>query len=279
MSNNPGFDILKEAFKKFASKYDGADLAGRGVRIAAAGGKALVDSAQQEFPKAFINQVAKDIYNLLTSQEVADGISTSVRSFDEEKVKEIVDQLVASLKDPETSLKIAKHLKTLLDKTSGVDLESQIDGLLDMADIPMNGKMIFLAVFGQIKPIIDEMKNASDEEVAAKLAELADMIPSDAIAAQVANLTREVTPERVSKQAHDFVGQFPSPQAIADIVHGVGDAASKNLDRITKVATASEVPAILQDFLKNAGDLISNTVEKDKAAKKTFDKKGDSFKL
>jgi uncharacterized membrane protein YheB (UPF0754 family) len=277
--SNPGFDILKEAFKKFASKYDGEDMAGRGVRIAATGGKAIVDSALQEFPKTFINQIAKDLYSLLTSQEVADGVSTAVRAFDEEKVKEIVDQLVSGLKDPETSLKIAKQLKTLLDKTGGVDLESQIDGILDMANIDMGGKLILQAVLGQIKPILDEMKNASDEEVAAKLGELADMIPSDMIAAQVANLTREVTPERVSKEANDLVGKLPSPQAIADIVHGVGAEASQKLDLISKVNSPADASALLQEFVKNAGDIVTGTVEKDKAAKKTFKKDGKSFDL
>jgi vacuolar-type H+-ATPase subunit E/Vma4 len=277
--SNPGFDILKEAFKKFASKYDGADMAGKGLRIAAAGGKAVVDSTLQEFPKTFINQVAKDIYSLLTSQEVADGISASVRAFDEEKVKEIVDGLVSGLKDPETSLKIAKQLKSLLDKTGGIDLGSQIEGILDMAGLEMGQKMILQAVLGQIVPIIEEMKNASEEDVAAKLAELADMIPSDMIAAQVANLTREVTPERVSKEANDIVGKLPSPQAIADIVHGVGAEASKQLDLLAKASSAADAKTLLQEFIQNAGEIVTNTVEKDKAAKKTFKKDGKSFDL
>jgi uncharacterized membrane protein YheB (UPF0754 family) len=279
MSNNPGFDILKEAFKKFASKYDGADLAARGVRIAATGGKAIVDSTLNEFPKTFVNQAAKDIYALLTSQEIADGVSASVRAFDEEKVKEIIDGIVSQMKDPETALKIAKQVKNLLDKAPVGDLEAQIDGLLSMNDVPMANRMIFMAVFSQIKPILEDMKNSSDEEVANKLMELADMIPSDAIAAQVANLTREVTPEKVSKQAHDLVGKFPSSQTVADIIHGVGNLASEKLDSLSKVASASEAPAILKDLLSNAGDIVKDAVAKDKAAKKTFDKKGGKFDL
>lgn len=279
MSNNPGFDILKEAFKKFAAKYDGADLAAKGVRIAAAGGKAVVDGALKEFPKTFVNTAAKDIYALLTSQEVADGVSASVRAFDEEKVKEMLDGVISQLKDPDTALKIAKQVKASLDKLPTDDLEAQIDGLLSMNNVPMQNRMIFQAIFSQIKPILEDMKNSSDEEVAAKLSELADMIPSDAIAAQVANLTREVTPEKVSKQAHDLVGKFPSPQTVADIVHGVGNLASQKLEDISKVAAADDAKAILKDLLSNAKDIVSDAVAKDKAAKKTFDKKGGSFDL
>lgn len=282
MSNNPGFDILKEAFKKFAAKYANEDMAGKGVRIAAAGAKAVVDSAKQEFPKSFVNQVAKDLYALLTSQEVADGVSASVRAFDEEKVKDLVDGLVSKLKDPAVSIKIAQQFKQLLKQSeaAGVDITDQIEGLLDQADLPMGQKLIAQALLAQVKPILDEMKDASDEEVAAKLGELADMIPSDMIAAQVGQLTRGVTPEAVSGQAHDLVGKLPSPQTVADIAHDVADEASKTFDQISKSGNVADAKELMSQFVKAANDVVKNAVAKDKAAKKTFNnKKGGSFDL
>ena len=92
--DHPGFDILKEVFNKFAEKYAGDDLSGRVVRSLAAGGQAAVDKGLQEFPQTYIKQVAQDFYAMVTSQETADGISTAVRSYDEEKVKISLELLV-----------------------------------------------------------------------------------------------------------------------------------------------------------------------------------------
>lgn len=277
MEDNQGFKFLKEAFAKFAGKYSGADVAGRAVRSVAAGGKAAVDRGLQEFPKAFVNQLAKDVYGLLTSQELADGISATVRSLDEEKAKELVDGIVNNMKDRDTALNVAKKIKDALAKYSAADLTDQIDGLMDLGNVPMQGRFVLQVLLGQIKPVLDGMKNNTEEEIADKIMALADNIPSDMIAQQVANITKDVTPERVSKQANDLVGKLPSPQAISDIVHGVGTAASEHLDRIANVAAPDEVPSILRELGAAANDIVSETISKDNAAKKSFPKKGGKF--
>jgi uncharacterized membrane protein YheB (UPF0754 family) len=280
MEDNPGFRFLKQAFDKFAAKYSADEISGRVVRSVAAGGKAVVEQGMQEFPKTFVKQMTSDLYALLASQDTADGISTMVRSFDEEKVKEMVDTFAASLKDRETALKLAKQIKEALKQASATDIEAQIDGMLSMGNVPLEMRMLFMAFFGQLKPAIDSMKHDNEEEIADKISELADNIPSDMIAAQVAAMTREVTPESVSKQAHDIVGRMPSPQAVADILHGVGGAASQHLDRLSKVLSPSEIPGILSDFAQNAADIVSDTIAQDNTAKKTFNKnKGQDFDL
>lgn len=207
--DNPGFRILREAFQHFADKHGDADITGRLVRSLAAGGKAAVDKAQEEFPKTFVKQVVGDFYALLSSQEVADGISSTVRNLDEEKVKDLVDRVISQLKEDETALKVAKGLKDALQKTSTDDLENALDAAL--SNRGLGERMIAKAFFEQARPIIDEMRDASEEDIAEKIKELADTIPSDAIAQQVAALTREVTPERVSQQAHKFVASCRPP--------------------------------------------------------------------
>jgi vacuolar-type H+-ATPase subunit E/Vma4 len=269
---HPGFNLLKEAFKKFADKHADADLTGRVVRSLAAGGEAAVKKATQEFPKEFVKGVVSDFYALLSSQEVADGVSMTVRSFDEEKVKDLIDNVVDSLKQDETALKVAKSLKDALSKTSTEDIENSLDAALSSRSL--GERMIFKAFFEQAKPHIDEMRNASEEEIAEKIKELADTIPSDAVAAQVAALTREITPERVSKQAHDFVGKLPSPAAIADILDGVGKSAADKFGQISKSGDLSNAGSLLDQFVSEARDLVDRTLANDNTQKRTFKRKG-----
>jgi hypothetical protein len=275
--DNYGLEILKAAFNKLAEKYDVKDMAARALRSVAAGGKEAVKRGMQEFPKAFVQQVAKDLYDLISSQETADGISAVVRSFDEEKVKTIVDGLVSQLKDHDTALKLASQIKKLMGKTSGDDIETQLDAFMSMNNISPMGRMLFSAFFGQIKPILDDMKDASDEEVAEKIMELADAIPGDMIAAQVGQITSQITPERVSKQAHDILGKLPSPQTIADITHAVGDSAAKHFDEASKINDPAELTDIAKDFAQEAADVVSKKGQEDLNAKKTFKKGPGKF--
>lgn len=266
--NNPGFDLLREAFKKFAENHGSEDLTGRLVRSLAAGGKAAVEKATQEFPKTFIKEVVGDFYSTLSSQDVADGISMSVMNFDEEKIKEVLDSAVETLKTEETSLKVAKSLKDTLQKASTDDIENQIDGL--MSGRSPAERMIFKAFFSQARPVIDEMRDAPVEEIAEKLRELADTIPTDAIASQVGALTREVTPERVSKQAHDFVGKLPSPAAVTDMVHGISTIAADKFGRVANGGSLNDARNALAEFAIESKQLVDATLSNDNAAKKTF---------
>ncbi|MDE1151849.1 MAG: hypothetical protein PW788_04855 [Micavibrio sp.] len=275
---NPGFDLLKEAFKKFAQKHDGEDLGNRLVRSVAAGGEAAVNKGLTEFPKAFVKTVAQDFFNMVTSQEVADGVSLSARSFDEEKVKETLDTLVAKLQEPETSLKVAKQIKDVLSKASTDDLENSIEALMDGR--PMGEQMIFKMFFAQAKPLIDGMRDASEEEIAEQVRDLAATIPTDAIASQVAALTKEVTPERVSKQAHDLVGKLPSPGAVSEILHGVAGLASKKLGDISNSPNASlDAKNLLGEFVAEAQAVVKEKIANDDQNKKTFKKGGQDFSL
>ncbi len=277
MEKNPGFKHLKKAFEKFAAKHSADDITVRLIRSAGAGSKATVDQAMQEFPKKFVNQTAKDIYSLLTSQEVADGISIEVRSFDEAKIKSMIDSAVDAMKDRDTMLKFVRQIKQSIDRVPGGDLTTQLEGLASL--IP-GGNMIGPFIGILIKPIINDIQNGNEDDAVDQIMALADQIPGDMLAEKAANFTQQVTPERVSKGMHGIVGKLPSPKAVADILHGVGEAASKNMERVTKITSAAEVPAILKDLTQDAANAIRNTAANDKAAKKTFtNKKSGSFDL
>jgi len=321
MEDNQNFKFLQEAFKnafkKFAAKYRQEDLTGRVVRAVATGGKAAVDRSLQEFPKTFISQIAKDFYGLLTSQEIADGISANVRYFDEEKIHDMLSSALAPLKDSTASVEMVRQIKLamsdpetaiaqmeelmetrspmeqmifkmLLEKIkpqmeqiksmSFNDFVDQIEGMVSMIPVPGVADIASL-FFLQIRPILDGMKNGTDEEIAQNISELADMIPIDMISVLIANYTRSVTPESVSKKVNDRVGNLPSPQAVSDIVHGVADVVSQHLDRVSKIDEVAEIAAIMDGFAQNALDVVSETIRKDNIAKKTFIKKSGRFDI
>lgn len=276
MEENPGYKLLKEIFDKFAAKYSAEDMTARALRSAAAGSKAAVDRAMQEFPKSFINQMAKDIYGVLTSQELADAVSMEVRSFDEAKVKGLIDGAIDVMKDPVTARKIARQIKQALDKAPpGVDIAAQIQG---MAGFLPGGELVGPILGILITPIIEDIKNGSEEDAAEKIMELADQIPGDVMVEAVTGFTQQVTPERVSRSMHDVVGKMPSPGAVAGIVHGIGGAASKHMERMTDIHAAAEIPSILQDFARDAKAAVSDTIANDNASKKKFRKKGPGKK-
>jgi len=278
-NNNNEFNSIRDAFTKFAAKLNDAHIVERVVRTVATGGKAAVDQGLQEFPPAFVSQVAQDVYGLITSQEIANGISSTVRSLDEEKVKDALDALVNRIKDPEVALDIAEKVKMLLDKSSSIDIQGQMDGLLDMVNVPQNARFIVSIFLSQAGPVLDSMRNDSVEEIAAKITGFADLIPSDVIAEQVAGFTRQVTPEKISKETNALVGKLPSPKAVADIAHGIGHSVSEHLDSVAKISDVSEVRGILADLAQDVQKVVGDTISNDNVAKKNLPKTGGKFDL
>lgn len=275
---HPGLDLLKEAFKKFADKHLNDDTAARATRAVAAGGQAAVDKGLKEFDKSYVKGLATDFFATLTSQEVADGVSLSIRSFDEEKVKEKLDQWMLKLQEPEVSLKLAKQIKEILAKTSTEQIEQGLDQAL--ASRSDGEQMIVKALFEQFKPMLDGMRNGTVEEVAEQVRDIAATIPTDAIAMQVAALTREVTPERVSKQAHDLVGQLPSPKAVSEIAHGLGSLASEKLGKLaTSKDVKNDAKTLASEFVTEAQSVVKEKIANDNDSKRNFKKGGQDFSL
>lgn len=262
LNKHPGLNLLKEAFKKFADKYGNTELGNKVTRSVAAGAQATVNHGLKEFPKSYIKDAVNDFIGVLTSQEVADGISQSVRAFDEEKVKEKLDQLMAKLQEPEVSLKVAAQIKRVLDKNSTESIEKNLDQAL--ATRSDGEQMIVKALFEQFKPMIDTMRDSSVDEVAEQVRDLAATVPTDAIAMQAAALTREITPERVSEQAQALAAKLPNGKQVSDIVHGLGTLASEKLGDLSKSANvAADAKTAIADFVTEAQNVVKAKLAND----------------
>jgi hypothetical protein len=260
-----GLRKIAEAFKAFSQQHLNEDAAMRAVRSAAAGGRAAVVRAKQEFPKDWVEKTAEGVYQVLAGEAVSDGLSQTVRSFDEEKVKGMLDHFITRMKNDDTALKMARTIKYALDKAPDGKLDDVFDQLT-MGRDPRE-QMMFRMVLGMLKPRIEEIRNSSEQEIAEKIKALADTIPTEAIALQVAALTREVTPERVQDKADEAVHKLPRPTAVADIAHGVGDAAIKSLGDASKARSLSDVRSIITDFKDSARNIVEQCVANDNATK------------
>jgi hypothetical protein len=267
-----GFDFLRDAFKNFANNFDAQDIAARAARSIGAGGKALVDRGLEEFPADFIKGIVEDAYALVTSQDVAEGISMNVRSLDEEKIQQVLDLALAKVQEGDNALKLAKVVKQVLAQTTNNDIEGAIEQLIPQDRFAE--RMIVKAFLMQASPVLDELRGMEEAELAEKLVELAGTIPTDFIAQQVGALTREITPERIAAQTHAAVGRLPSGKAIGDIVHNVGKSASKHFEAASKARSAQDAAKALGNFADEAQTIVSSTIANDQAAKKKFDKKG-----
>jgi hypothetical protein len=272
MAQFPGLDLIKAAFKKFADKHDTEDLALRVVRSGAAGVKATADKLQVEFPQPFVKAIAADFYSMIASQDVADGISMAVRSFDEEKVSDILSGIVDQLKDQKTSEELAQKLKEALQKVPMDDIEANLGALMGGRS-PIE-QMMFQAVFNsQIRPQLEDIRDGSIAEGAERIREMADMIPTDDIAAQVGNLTRNITPEVVGKQTHNLVGKLPSPNAVANIAQGVAEKVSETFNNVSNAKSLENAKDLVAGLAADVGGVIESALNTDAGSKKTFGKK------
>ncbi|MDD9901031.1 MAG: hypothetical protein OXT65_08645 [Alphaproteobacteria bacterium] len=267
-----GIDLIREKFKELADRYNPQDLKEKGVRAIATGGKATVDKGLEEAPQQSISNFIDDLYGTLTSQEVTDGLSINAQAFDEGEIKNFLDNAVERLKTPEVSEKLAKQLKDALQKISNDDLYGAMEQAVEKQD--PGKQMIARIFFQQAAPYLDQIRSGDPANTAEVLRELADNLPTDAIAEQAGALTREITPERVAKQMHDIVGKLPSPQAVAGIVHGIGKAASDTFGQIANDGNAFSARQALSGFQIAAAEIVQEKLAEDRQNKTTFNKKG-----
>lgn len=274
----PGFEFLKDAFNKFAAQHSGEDMKNSLLRSVAAGGKAAVDKALTEFPQDNIKAIVSDLYKTIASQDVADGISLAIRSVDAEKIQSALDAAVESLNDDKTALNVAKIVKQLAEKLDGETKDAIIGKLTEGR--PFQEAMMIELIANQVTVMLDDIRSASDEEVVALVRQLAQSIPTPAIAAQLGAMTDSVTPDVVKAKVDDAVKSLPSADAIASIAHEVGGIASKHLDVASKAATSADIASAFNALVSDAAAAVEKTIANDNADKKTNPrKKGGKFDL
>lgn len=268
----PDFSFLKGVFDKFAKGRDLQDLSLRAARSLAAGGKAISDHARQEFPQELVRDVTADIYAALTGQEMSDGLSRNIRALDEQTIRNFLDTELEKLKTEERAREAAVAVKWFLQKNSAADIEGYVDKLISGRNFAE--RLLYKTLFNRIIPLVNDMRDGSVAEVTQKIQLLADTMPTDVIARLAAALTREATPECVSKQMADAVQKMPSPQIMAEMAHDVAAVTSSILGRAAGAATQDDLAQALRDLADAAVDIKDQAMVKDKAVKKAIPRNG-----
>jgi len=276
--DNSGFEFLKQAFKQVADKYDPKDLGKKASRILAGGAKAAIETAKVEFPKDAIEEAIGDVYGLVSSPEIANGISMAVQSLDFDDLSEVIENAKAQMSDDQVIQPMAKTFKDL-SKQGGADallslLQDKVNQLPDVAQFMAQG------VVNEIESMVSSFEDMEEEDIAEVLKNAIESIPSDAVAQMVFMATQNLTPERITATVQQMTGNLPSGKVLADTLHGVGDAAIKQLDRVGD--DKATTPASVQEFSADVAQVVATAKANDN--KDTFRKKGNgnggtNFKL
>ncbi len=119
--------------------------------------------------------------------------------------------------------------------------------------------MIAQIVLAQLAPKLDELKNASVDDVAAQIRTGASKLSSEAVALQITALVQNA-PSMMPQQSFDVTGKLPAPQTVAEAMQEVGKAASNALDNAAKGATFAETVSALKQFAANANDAVTRVL-------------------
>lgn len=280
----PNFDDLKKILKDFAEKYKGAngDLSAKVTGIIADAGKNVVDSITGKSSQEKAGEVIRDFYDLLTSGKTTDAISGLFGNFDEASIQEKIDGFMARLKDPEKMEQIVHVLKDVLEKTSPEELCDQLGALLSQSKMPEEEKAQYSMLLSQVvQPMLQSIKDSPEDMAAAQIAVLFDMLSTDMLAAQAAELVRPISPEGISTTINDAVKKLPSPQAVSTVLGEIGKIVNEGLDDIKASGTFSGASKTFKEAGKKIKDIAKDAFAQDQTNKKKlrFRRKGGSFDL
>lgn len=220
-------------------------------------GKDAIDNALTQYPQPLLTDMVEDLYQRLQDQPQSASFGGGLPggAFDEEKLTHLIDSAKEQMKKPLVSLIIAKQIKRTLATKSNDDIATMLE---DMAkDRSLNDQMMISMAFMQLSPMLDQIRAASDEDVAAQVRDMADEIPSRLLAQQLIQMAAQKAAAN-NAQNQNVTENLPTPEAVADTFHKLGHAASDALDAAAKSNDVGAAAGILKQFSENARSIIAN---------------------
>lgn len=234
----PDFDRFLDKFNEHA------------LRPILANAKEKIDAQFNSIPASLIAQAVSDAYTQLASVNTESVLN---QALDPVKVENAVNSLKAQLQDPQASQQLAQGLKQLLTATSSEKFESLI--LKATENVPLEQRFAAQILAAQLSPKIDEIKNSSVEEVAQKIRDFGDKLTA-ADVNQTLGMVKQFGPQSFAAQQQDVLSRLPAPEAVADAVKSLGNAASQALDNASKATTFAEAVGHLKQFVKDASGIV-----------------------
>jgi len=266
-------------FEKFLDKFNETAL-----RPFLANAKEKLDEQFNSVPTSMITQIVADAYTQLQSVNTESVLN---RALDPAKVETAVNSLKAQLQDPQASLQVAQSLKQVLAVTSSEKFEETL--LKATQNAPLEQRFAMQLLAAQLAPKIDEIKSSSVEDVAQRIRDFGSRLSADDVNQQL-GMVKQFGPQSFASQQQDALSRLPAPEAVADAMKALGNAASQALDNASKASTFAETVAHLKQFVQDASGIVppapgqdtgpqAPIVEKPKKLPRPKKGKGGGFKL
>lgn len=240
--DNPGFKKLKDAFARFAANHDPNQLKPKLTKAATEAAKAALSEVEREFPKESVERLVNDVYQLLAGQDVTDGLSQLVQTLDLSQIEDGLNSVVDRLKDPQIGQSIASGFKSLSGQVSFIEFKTQMKFLLGNDKMPALVEGIFDRLMDDLEVFYDESKEMSVKEIADRLADYADSIPTDFVSQQIYGVMQYVNPETLTMVIAQLTTNLPSGKQAADL-YGAGlDQARDKIDQLADKFAAQSQP-------------------------------------
>jgi hypothetical protein len=212
------------------------------------GGKSAIDNALNQYPESQITRMVEDMY--ATLNDPAHGSPMGV--MDEDKLVKMIDAAKSQMKNPMVSSFLASQVKKALQEKDDAEIEQMLSDM--MRNRSLNDQMMMHMTFFQVRPMLDQMRDATNEEIAQQIRDAAEHLPSALIARQLMDLAQE----KMSVQRPDMSDKLPAADAISSTLHQLGHAASDALDAAAKTPETKDALNILKQFSENARTIIEN---------------------
>jgi|AntRauTorcE11897_2_1112592.scaffolds.fasta_scaffold00743_16 urease gamma subunit len=215
--DNSGFKKLKDAFARFAAKHDPSQLQPKLVKTASAAAKAALTEVEREFPRESVEKFVDDAYQLLAGQDVTDGLTEMVQSLDLSQIEDGLNTVVSRLKDPQTSQMLASSFKSLSGQMEFGEFKLQMKTMLGGSKMPPLVEGFFDKMMSDLEVFYDESKEMSTKEIADRIADYADSIPTDFLSQQAYGAMQFINPETLTMVVSQLTANLPSSKQAGDL--------------------------------------------------------------
>ncbi|MGM0422839.1 MAG: hypothetical protein ACQEQL_07070 [Pseudomonadota bacterium] len=229
---NPGFKKLKDAFARFGAKHDPSQLQPKLVKTASAAAKAALTEVEREFPRESVEKFVDDVYQLIAGQDVTDGLTEMVQSLDLSQIEDGLNTAVSRLKDPQTSQVLASTFKSLSSQMEFNEFKMQMKMMLGGNKMPPVVEGLFDKLMTDLEVFYDESKDLSTKEIADRISDYADSIPTDFISQQAYAAMQFINPETLTMMVSQFTANLPSSKQAGDLYDAGMNKAREQIDEL-----------------------------------------------
>ncbi len=240
---NPNFEKFLDQFNQHA------------LRPIIAAGKEKLDKTLSSLSSSDFRRAAEEALNMMGRNNDIDAL---IDRLDASAIGRSIDTMKDKLQDPQISLQVAQLLKQFAENTPPEKIEDLVFKSVEKA--PLEQQFAAQILLAQMMPLLEEIKSASVEDVAAQVRMVADNLSGYQIGEEIKQLIK-MGAKQLGDQSLGMASKaLPSADELADAARLIGETASDALGRAANSSSFAETLAILKEFAENA-DIIARTLD------------------